>query len=54
LLKERARGKLYFCELTMLAISSTIIRKKVQKGETIRFLTPDSVVHYIQQQHLYE
>ena len=53
-LKERVKGKLYFCELTMLAISSTSIRKKIQIGETIRFLTPDSVVSYIQQQHLYE
>jgi len=53
-LKERVSGKLHFCELTMLAISSTIIRKKIQKGETIRFLTPDSVVSYIQQQRLYE
>jgi nicotinate-nucleotide adenylyltransferase len=53
-LKERVRGNIHFCELTMLAVSSTGIRKKIQTGETIRFLTPDSVVNYIQQQHLYE
>jgi nicotinate-nucleotide adenylyltransferase len=38
----------------MLAISSTSIRKKVSNGENIGFLTPDSVVDYIRQQHLYE
>jgi len=53
-LKEQARGYIHFCDLTMLAISSTGIRKKIQSSETIRFLTPDSVVDYIQQQHLYE
>ena len=54
ILKQQAQGKLYFCELTMLAISSTSIRKKVSDGENICFLTPDTVVDYIHQQHLYE
>lgn len=53
-LKQSAHGNFYFCELTMLAISSTSIRKKVSNGENIGFLTPDSVVDYIRQQHLYE
>ena len=53
-LKQSAHGGIYFCELTMLAISSTSIRKKVSDGENIGFLTPDAVVDYIRQQHLYE
>ena len=53
-MKKTAQGKLYFCELTMLAISSTGIREKVSNGENICFLTPDTVVDYIHQQHLYE
>ena len=54
ILKQQAQGKLYFCELTMLAISSTSIREKVSNDENICFLTPDTVVDYIHQQHLYE
>ncbi len=53
-LNQSAHGNIYFCELTMLAISSTSIRKKVSNGENICFLTPDTVVDYIRQQHLYE
>jgi nicotinate-nucleotide adenylyltransferase len=53
-LKQSAQGKIYFCELTMLAISSTSIRNKVSNGENICYLTPESVVDYIQHHHLYE
>ena len=53
-LEERPAGHIYFCDLTMLAVSSTIIRDKVKNKESIRYMTPDSVVNYIQQHRLYE
>jgi nicotinate-nucleotide adenylyltransferase len=36
-----------------LAISSTDIRDSVRRGLSIRYLTPDPVVAYIRQNHLY-
>tara|TARA_B110000046_G_C13021191_1_gene411313 strand:+ start:1263 stop:1895 length:633 start_codon:yes stop_codon:yes gene_type:complete len=53
-LRQSAQGNIYFCELTMLAISSTGIRNKVSNDDNISYLTPKSVVNYIQQHHLYE
>ena len=53
-LKQCSAGKLHLCDTTMLAISSTEIRDKSRRGETIDFLTPATVVNYIHQHHLYE
>jgi len=53
-LKQSSAGKLHLCNLTMLAISSTVIRNKISAGEKVDYLTPAAVVNCIQQQHLYE
>lgn len=53
-LKQSSAGRLHLCELTMLAISSTAIRKKISAGERIDYLTPAAVANSIQQQNLYE
>jgi|TARA_B110000977_G_scaffold182617_1_gene244424 nicotinate-nucleotide adenylyltransferase len=53
-LRQSSGGKIHFCELTMLDLSSTEIRRKLARGENIQFMTPDAVVDYIQQHHLYE
>lgn len=53
-LKQSSTGKLHLCNLTMLEISSTAIRDKINAGAKIDFLTPAAVVNCIQQQHLYE
>ena len=53
-LKKSSAGRLHFCNLTMLAISSTAIRNKISAAEKIDYLTPAAVVNCIQQQHLYE
>ena len=53
-LQQKPAGNVYFCDLTMLDISSTAIRNKIARGDSIHFLTPDTVVEYIQQHHLYE
>ena len=54
LLHKAAGGYIHFCDLTMLDLSSTEIRRKVAEGENIQFMTPDAVVDYIYQHHLYE
>ena len=46
-------GRIMTFSMTPLAISSTAIRDRVAGGSTIRYLTPDPVVGYIQQHSLY-
>ncbi len=53
-MQQRPAGNVHFCDLTMLDISSTSIRKNIAQGKSINFMTPDTVVDYIQQHHLYE
>lgn len=53
-MQHQPAGRVHFCGLSMLDISSTDIRHKLAQGQTIDFLTPTKVVEYIQQHHLYE
>jgi len=53
-IKQCPSGYIYFCDLTMLAISSTTIRDKIKQGSSIRYMAPEPVVNYIQQHRLYE
>lgn len=46
-------GKIYFCEVTSLDISSTKIRTFLQQGESVRYLMPENVRAYIQEYQLY-
>ncbi len=39
--------------MTPLAISASAIRQKVRAGHSIRYLTPDDVIEYIRENHLY-
>lgn len=40
-------------EVPMIEISSSMIRSRVQRGNTIRYLLPDPVSRYIEENHLY-
>jgi nicotinate-nucleotide adenylyltransferase len=40
-------------QVTQLAISSTDIRQRLREGRSARFLMPDSVIDYIEQNQLY-
>ncbi len=53
LLKQTLAGKLYFQKVTQLAISSTKIRHLLATAHSSRFLIPDNVINYIQQNQLY-
>lgn len=44
---------LSFVPTTVLPISATALRRKIQRGESINYLTPSDVVDYIQRHALY-
>ena len=52
-LKHASAGKLYFQNITQLAISSTIIRGLLSAQRSIHFLVPSNVINYIQYNKLY-
>lgn len=52
-LKENLSGTIYFIEIPMLDISSSMIRQKTLQHETIDELLPSSTLTYIKDNHLY-
>ncbi|MCD8132388.1 MAG: nicotinate-nucleotide adenylyltransferase [Clostridiales bacterium] len=46
-------GEIYRLNTPNFNISSKNIRERIQHGRSIRYLTPDPVVQYIRQNHLY-
>lgn len=49
----QTRFRIEYIEVPALAISSTDLRERVATGRPIRYLTPDSVVAYIEKHGLY-
>jgi nicotinate-nucleotide adenylyltransferase len=43
----------FFRRTTFLDISSSHIREKIQQGQSVRYLTPDKVIRYIEANQLY-
>ena len=52
-LKETTSGTIYFIEIPMLDISSSMIRHKYVERENIDQLLPESILTYIKDNHLY-
>ena len=51
--KNKFGAKIYNLYMPNIDISSTDIRDKVKHGMSIRYYTPDPVIDYIQENHLY-
>lgn len=43
-----------FIKVPMIDISSSMIRDRVKQGNSIKYLIPDPVIRYIEENHLYE
>jgi nicotinate-nucleotide adenylyltransferase len=52
-LGESPSGRIVTFAMTQLAISATQIRRLLASGGSVRYLLPDTVIAYIQDQHLY-
>jgi len=52
-LRMSAAGAVLAVRITQLEISSTVIRRLIAEGRTPRFLLPDAVIEYIDEQRLY-
>lgn len=52
-LKMQAAGKIYFCDVTQLDISATMIREKLKNKQSCHYLTPAKVCDYIETKKLY-
>lgn len=53
-LKEKYEADIQILSSRRVDISSTMIRKRVEEGKSIRYMTPDSVIRFIEKNHLYE
>ncbi|MCW8827926.1 MAG: nicotinate-nucleotide adenylyltransferase [Gammaproteobacteria bacterium] len=52
-LRAGPAGTVLLQPVTQLAISATVVRERIGAGRSARYLLPDDVWHYIQQQKLY-
>lgn len=52
-LAEKTAGYIHMQQITAQDISATNIREKLASGKTAKYLMPDAVLAYIQQQQLY-
>jgi len=52
-LVHRSNHRIYFAGITLLDISSSKIRERIKRGESVRYLLPESVEEYIAMNQLY-
>lgn len=53
-LASKFGAQIQLCQIEGLNISSTMIRQRIQKDESVKYLTPDKVVDYLQIHQLYK
>jgi nicotinate-nucleotide adenylyltransferase len=46
-------GRAEFFEMPEIAVSSTMVRERVQEGQPLRYLVPDGVIELIEREGLY-
>lgn len=42
-----------FVDVPAMNVSSSMIRERLKSGKTVRYLLPDSIIEYIEENHLY-
>jgi nicotinate-nucleotide adenylyltransferase len=42
-----------YVDVPAFDVSSSVIRERLKKGQTVRYLLPDPVIHFIGEKHLY-
>ncbi len=52
--KENHTHNVLFSTMPLIDISSTMIRERIQKGLSVTYLLPESVIDYISKEKLYE
>ena len=52
-LTDQYNAKIHFCDMPYVEISSTMIRKRIKDGLSVRYLVPEGVEQYIQLHRLY-
>lgn len=52
-LRQECGGRIWVSEPGVLELSSTTIREIISRGTSLRYLLPDTVIEYIQNNHLY-
>jgi nicotinate-nucleotide adenylyltransferase len=52
-MEHESGNRIFFEKIPSLEISATGIREKIASGRSVRYLLPDSVLRYIQDNHLY-
>ncbi len=53
-LEERYGAHISMLNVPGIDISSSVLRNRIHRGESIRFMVPESVRHYIEFYHLYQ
>ena len=53
-LEEKYNADIHLLPFLQLEISSTEIRKRIGKGQSVRYLVPDEVITYIEEKGLYK
>jgi nicotinate-nucleotide adenylyltransferase len=53
-LEQYYHGKIMLLQFPEMDISSTAIRKRISRGQSIRYLVPESVRRYIHEEQLYQ
>jgi len=52
-LTDRYNASIHFCNMPDIEISSTMIRKRIKEGFSVRYMVPEEVLKYIRLHRLY-